>query len=571
MDIFWSLILCWGSFILVTASKPHVIAILADDYGWADAGWHRPEGYTEVQTPVMNNLVKNGIELDRHYVFKFCSPSRSATQTGRNPIHVNTLNLEPNNYNPKDKISGYSAVPRNMTGVAEVMKRGGYATHFAGKWDCGMATPRHAPRGRGYDTSLHYFHHMEDYWQNWFEGKDGITDFWPNCKKKFPHQRPRDLWLSNGTYDGPANDLINMTSNCSVGVSDVCSKQSNCHPYPGFPGPEIAGCSFVDETFSHFMIDTIKKHDPITPLFLFWAPHSIHTPLQVPKVFYDKFDFISDWRRKRYHAMVNFLDTKIGEVINALKIANLYDNSVIFFSSDNGGPIYSNGGAGANNYPLKGGKVSNWEGGIRVNAWVSGGALPKKMRGQKLEGLTTIWDWWATFAAIGGISDITDHAAAEAKLPPIDSLNLWPYLSGKTAVSPRNQVLLGTGDGAVNGVIWSNGTTIWKRLEGVMKMDGWTGPQCPNATFKTPGNGKCDPFCLFQLNTDPSEFKNLVNKSSLAGLADTLKAKIVAGAATGFHPDRGGQDVQSCLTAMERYNGWWGPWVDLPNGTHLYI
>ena len=64
-------------------SKPHIVAILADDYGWADAGWHRPEGYKEVQTPVMDQLVKDGIELDRHYVFKFCSPTRSAAQTGR--------------------------------------------------------------------------------------------------------------------------------------------------------------------------------------------------------------------------------------------------------------------------------------------------------------------------------------------------------------------------------------------------------------------------------------------------------------------------------------------------------
>ena len=61
---------------------------------------------------------------------KFCSPTRSAAQTGRNPIHVNVQNLDPNNYNPKDPVSGMSAVPRNMTGVAEVMKRAGYKTAF---------------------------------------------------------------------------------------------------------------------------------------------------------------------------------------------------------------------------------------------------------------------------------------------------------------------------------------------------------------------------------------------------------------------------------------------------------
>ena len=58
-------------------------------------GYHRPPGYREVQTPTIDRLVKQGVELDRHYVFKFCSPTRTAAQTGRNPIHVNTQNLDP--------------------------------------------------------------------------------------------------------------------------------------------------------------------------------------------------------------------------------------------------------------------------------------------------------------------------------------------------------------------------------------------------------------------------------------------------------------------------------------------
>eukprot|EP01047_Picozoa_sp_COSAG01_P009286 COSAG01_NODE_379_length_17872_cov_8.030102_17_plen_130_part_00 len=119
----------------------------------------------------MDQLVKEGIELDRHYVFKFCSPTRSAAQTGRNPVHVNVQNLDPLNYNPADPVSGMSAVPRNMTGVAEVMKRAGCthtmriteglcvsaalnlspcsvratdSTSFFGKWDYGMV---HAQKG----------------------------------------------------------------------------------------------------------------------------------------------------------------------------------------------------------------------------------------------------------------------------------------------------------------------------------------------------------------------------------------------------------------------------------------
>ena len=77
-------------------------------------------------------------------------------------MHVNVMNIDPNFYNPADPVSGFSGIPRNMTGLGALMKRGGYRTHFAGKWDAGMATWDHTPRGRGYDSALSYFHHMND-------------------------------------------------------------------------------------------------------------------------------------------------------------------------------------------------------------------------------------------------------------------------------------------------------------------------------------------------------------------------------------------------------------------------
>ena len=144
--------------------QPHVLLMLADDYGWANAGWHRPVGFEETKTPHLDSLVASGIELDRHYVFKYCSPSRSALQSGRNPIHVNVDNYNPIMHNAADPVSGFSAIPRNMTGIAELMKRAGYSTAMAGKWDAGQATVDHTPRGRGYERSLFYFNHCNDYW-----------------------------------------------------------------------------------------------------------------------------------------------------------------------------------------------------------------------------------------------------------------------------------------------------------------------------------------------------------------------------------------------------------------------
>ena len=141
---------------LVFAAKPHIFMVIVDDFGWATAGWHRAAPTPEVVTPTMDALVKEGVELNRHYVHMMCTPSRSSFYSGRLPIHVLTKLSSPCDHN--------GAIPRNMTGVAAQLKRGGYATHHVGKWDAGMATPHHTPHGRGYDTSLNYFGHGNWMW-----------------------------------------------------------------------------------------------------------------------------------------------------------------------------------------------------------------------------------------------------------------------------------------------------------------------------------------------------------------------------------------------------------------------
>ena len=110
--------------------------------------------------------------------------------------------------------------------------------------------------------------------------------------------------------------------------------------------------------------------------------------------------------------------------------------------SDNGGPSFTGDNHTANNYPLRGAKYSNWEGGVRVNAFVSGGFLAKVAAarlGSKLAGLIHICDYYATFAALAGV-DKNDTRAALAGLPAVDGLDMWPYLSGATDASPRTEV-----------------------------------------------------------------------------------------------------------------------------------
>ena len=128
---------------------------------------------------------------------------------------------------------------------------------------------------------------------------------------------------------------------------------------------------------------------------------------------------------------------------DALKVKGMWEETIIVFSGDNGGWVSKNGTAGGNNYPLAGGKYNNWEGGIRMNSFVSGGFLPEVVRGSKYEGLVAAWDWYGTFCALAGVV-ATDHRAALAKLPPIDSISMVPVLMGTKGVRPRKQLPLAT-------------------------------------------------------------------------------------------------------------------------------
>merc|ERR1719382_835106 len=82
--------------------KPHILLVLADDLGFGNVGWNRdqsPAPSKEVQTPILDQLVEEGVQLTRFYVYHMCSPTRSALQTGRLPMHVNMINSNPTIYN----------------------------------------------------------------------------------------------------------------------------------------------------------------------------------------------------------------------------------------------------------------------------------------------------------------------------------------------------------------------------------------------------------------------------------------------------------------------------------------
>ena len=389
-----------------------------------------------------------------------------------------------------------------------------------------MATPDHTPKGRGYDTSLLYFDAANGYWDNlpeggaYCSGLGALTDLWQ--------------------MGGPAAGLNN---------SRLCSQQN-----------QLPTCKYEDELFAEHMVNHIAEHNASTPFFAFISWHNCHAPPEVPAAFLKNFSGINVTGRAMYAAKANFMDAQIGKVVAALKARGMFENTLIIGAADNGGPL-----GAANNWPRRGGKFSNWEGGTRANAFAAGGAVPPARRGAVVEGFAAIDDVYPTFCALAGV-DPTDARAAAAGLPPVSGHNLWPLISGANATSPRTEVYLGdtdtggqVGNTRLQGLI--NASSGMKVLVGEMWWSSWTGPQSPNGSSPLNLNVsvKCSPACLFDVINDPNEHKDLAAEQP-AVLAALLARKAEV-EKTLFNPNRGAKNVTLLCAAAEKYGGFLGPFL----------
>ena len=388
-----------------------------------------------------------------------------------------------------------------------------------------MATKHHTPVGRGYASGLTYFDMDTDFWT---EAKQG-------CGTKKEPATVVDMWLNNGPGLG-------------FNGSQACSQAAQ------------AGCAYQDNVFTQRVLDVIANHTPGAPLFLFWAPHAPHDPYQAPDAYLQKFAKIDQQERQYYSAMVNLLDDNVGKVVAALKAKGLWDNMLVVGSSDNGGP--EGDGYGGNNWPLRGGKSSNWQGGVRVNAFAAGGLIPAARRGTTEAGLIEIADWYTTFCGLAGV-DAADPAGVAAGLFPPDGLDMWPLLSGANATSPRQYVVLGStddtpqaGNTTVQGVIRNDG---YKLLLGNVENNWWTGPVYPNSSTYPSGHYNCGAAgCLFNIFSDPTEHQEISaqHPDIVAQLTKVVNAQRV------YSPDRGANDGEACQKALNRHEGFYGPFID---------
>ena len=360
-----------------TEAQPNILVMVADDLGWADVGYHGGD----IDTPSLDLLAEQGVQLNRFYTTPICSPTRAALMTGRDPIR---LGVAYGVILPWDNIGVHPDehfMPQSFQGA-------GYQTAMVGKWHLGHAQMTYHPNNRGFD---HFYGHLHT-----------EVGFYP----PFANQGGKDFQL-NG-----------------VSIND-----------DGYETYLLA-----DEVSRY-----IRERDKNRPFFMYMPFIAPHTPLDAPQELQDKYKDIDtdlpparsrqtdDTRRMAtmmlqpsarpmYAAVVDAMDQAIGRVLQTLEEEGIADNTIVLFFSDNGGAAYSYGGA--NNAPLRGGKGETFEGGIRVVSLLRWPAMLGS--GKQFDQIMSVMDVFPTLAAAAGI-----EAGSTFEL---DGRNMWPAIAQGEAV-----------------------------------------------------------------------------------------------------------------------------------------
>jgi arylsulfatase A-like enzyme len=373
--LFW-LVLCAVAFTAGAADQPNILVILADDLGYADCGF---QGGKDIPTPNLDDLAKRSIRCTNGYVsHPFCSPTRAGLLTGR---YQQRFGHENNPiWNPDDARAG---LPLTETTLPQVLKTAGYTTACIGKWHLGAHESLH-PNRRGFD--------------DYFGFLGGGHIYLPGARGGMEYQIPLDR---NGKPE-PLTEYLTTVL-----------------------GREAARY--------------IKQHKPTPsnnaqPWFLYLAFNAPHTPLQATDELLARVKHIEDETRRGCAALLVGLDDAVGETLNGLRDSGQQENTLVFFLSDNGGPI---GVTHSSNDPLNGAKGTTYEGGIRVPFLVS---WPGKLsQGRDCNQPVISLDIFATAAELTG-----------AKVPPaprLDGVNILPYLKNEKTGSPHERLFWRAGGG----------------------------------------------------------------------------------------------------------------------------
>ncbi|RZF37524.1 hypothetical protein LSTR_LSTR008562 [Laodelphax striatellus] len=391
-----------------TQRPPHIIFIVADDLGWNDVGFH---GSNQIPTPNIDALAYSGLILNNYYVNPVCTPSRSALMTGKYPIHTGMQHRVIYGAEPR-------GLPLNEKLLPEYLKELGYTNHIVGKWHLGSYKKEYTPLFRGFETHLGLWSGHHDY----FDHSAVEWDLWG-----FDIRRGMDVaWDLHGKYS-----------------TDI----------------------FTDES-----VRIIRGHNSSQPLFLYIGHVAVHSanaynPLPAPDKLVAKFTKINDFNRKKFAAMLTKLDESVGKVVAALQSSKMLKDSLIVFTTDNGGPAAGFNLNAASNWPLRGTKNTLWEGGVRGAGLIWSTQLPLDRHVSKQ--LMHIADWLPTLiSAAQGDTSVLEN---------IDGVDLWESLLSNTP-SSRKEVLHNIDD-----IYGSAALTVgeWKIVKGTTykgQWDGWYGP-----------------------------------------------------------------------------------------------
>ncbi len=358
-------------FSIAAESRPNVLVIVADDLGYADVGF---QGGKDIPTPNLDKLASRSVRCTSGYVtHPFCSPTRAGLLSGRYQQRFGHENNPA--WLPADTVAG---LPLSQTTIPQVLKTAGYTTGCIGKWHLG-AHPQFHPNKRGFDE--------------YFGMLGGGHIYLPGAKGGDEYNIPMDR---NGAKE-PLEGYL----------TEVLGREAGAY---------------------------VQRHKK-DPWFLYLAFNAPHTPLQSPPALLERVKHIADETRRGYAALVVGLDDAIGSTFQALRESGQEENTLVFFFSDNGGPISV---THCQNTPLRGAKGTVFEGGMRVPFLVS---WPAKLAGGKdyAQPVSSL-DVFPTAAALAG-----------AKIPEsvrLDGVNLLPHLTGEKSAAPHERLFWRTGGGA---------------------------------------------------------------------------------------------------------------------------
>ncbi|WP_090392700.1 arylsulfatase B [Niabella drilacis] len=373
-----------GVFLLLQAgaqqARPNIVIIVADDMGWGDVGFHG----SEIRTPHIDQLAREGVVLNRYYVSPICSPTRAGLMTGRLPERYG---LRENVIAPWLDFG----VDTTAEFLPQMLAQAGYKNRAAiGKWHLGHSKRKYLPLRRGF---THFYGHY-----------NGAIDY-------FTHKREGELDWHNDWQTA-------------------------------------ADTGYTTDLITAEAINCINSYQQEGPFFLYVAYNAPHGPLQAKEHDLSSYGFDplkpvfgkgqpgeegsagrGNTRRQTYAAMVTAMDAGIGRILQALNNAGIDDNTLVLFQSDNGAAPKE----GGRNLPLRGFKFQEWEGGVRVPAVIRWPAAFKG--GWVCEQVTGYIDIAPTLREITGLQQPPPQ--------PYDGLSIIQCLKERKTV--RRDFYLGNG------------------------------------------------------------------------------------------------------------------------------